>query len=188
MKGVDAIEHTASPFHFRAVDPNELIGPAVAGTGSVLQSALQYGTSVKRVVVTSSCAAVIEPQPTPTRLSEESWNNYSVKEIEEKGSAASAPDKYRASKTLAERAVWAFVERNKDALKFDVAVLNPPFVFGPFLHEVKAPEELNSSLHDWYSTVVKGDKDNEFLTKVGCAQIAVGPITPAHQNIQELLH
>ncbi|KAK7687131.1 hypothetical protein QCA50_009634 [Cerrena zonata] len=54
VKGVDAIEHTASPFHFNVSDPQELIRPAVAGTTSVLQSALKFGTSVKRVVVLSS--------------------------------------------------------------------------------------------------------------------------------------
>ncbi|KAG8762779.1 methylglyoxal reductase (NADPH-dependent) gre2 [Ceratobasidium sp. 428] len=32
VKGVDAVAHTASPFHFEADDPQELIEPAVKGT------------------------------------------------------------------------------------------------------------------------------------------------------------
>lgn len=60
VKGVDGIEHVASPFHFKADDPQgefcvnedevdyglisciELIGPAVKGTVGVLQSAVKY--------------------------------------------------------------------------------------------------------------------------------------------------
>ncbi|KZT25509.1 NAD(P)-binding protein [Neolentinus lepideus HHB14362 ss-1] len=43
VKDIDAIEHTASPFHLLADDPNEFIEPAVKGTLGVLQSALKYG-------------------------------------------------------------------------------------------------------------------------------------------------
>ena len=54
VKGVDAIEHTASPFHFNVKDPQELIAPAVAGTGNILLSTLQHANdTVKRVVITS---------------------------------------------------------------------------------------------------------------------------------------
>ncbi len=57
MKGMDAIAHTASPFHFEADDPNgahpeitsyyqlilfeELIEPAVHGTVGILESTLK---------------------------------------------------------------------------------------------------------------------------------------------------
>ena len=58
MQGVDAIEHTASPFHFRADDPDELIVPAVRGTTGLLRSAHTHGAAVRRVVVTSSCGLV----------------------------------------------------------------------------------------------------------------------------------
>ncbi|KAJ7820528.1 hypothetical protein B0H14DRAFT_2291662, partial [Mycena olivaceomarginata] len=39
VRDVDAIEHTASPFHFQADDPAEIIDPAVNGTVSILHSA-----------------------------------------------------------------------------------------------------------------------------------------------------
>ena len=38
VKGVDAVAHTASPFHFNITDPQELIGPAVKGTTGILKS------------------------------------------------------------------------------------------------------------------------------------------------------
>jgi hypothetical protein len=61
VKGVDAIEHTASPVHMNADDPNgiirwfmiacllfkrslsEMIIPAVQGTIGILQSAAKFG-------------------------------------------------------------------------------------------------------------------------------------------------
>ena len=50
--------HTASPFPLdEPKDPEELIGPAREGTLSVLKACSEAGT-VRRVVLTSSCAAV----------------------------------------------------------------------------------------------------------------------------------
>lgn len=137
------------------------------GTTGILRSALKYGTAVKRVVVTSSCAAVLTQDPNPRVFSEDNWNEHSIREVETKGREASPFDKYRASKTLAERAAWKFVEENKSSIGFDLVVLNPPFVFGPILHELDNVENLNSSMHDWW-TAVSGKKDNEYLVTVGC--------------------
>jgi nucleoside-diphosphate-sugar epimerase len=38
VKGVDAVVHTASPFHFKVKHPNELVEPAINGTVGVLRS------------------------------------------------------------------------------------------------------------------------------------------------------
>ncbi|KAI0690439.1 NAD(P)-binding protein [Cytidiella melzeri] len=180
VKGVDAIEHTASPFHFKADHPDELLKPAVAGTRSVLESALKYGTAVKRVVITSSCASVLDTFPEPKVFSEKDWNLGASRECEEKGRAASQIAKYRSSKTEAERAAWDFVEKNKGQLKFDVAVLNPPFVFGPVLHEVDKVENLNTSAADWYNTIIKGTKDHAALVAGGTEWIDVRDVAAAH--------
>jgi nucleoside-diphosphate-sugar epimerase len=167
VQGVDAIEHTASPFHYKADDPNELIRPAISGTRSVLVSALKYGSDVKRVVITSSCASVLDVLTEPKVFSEKDWNQSSARECEEKGRNAPQATKYRASKTLAERAAWQFVEENKDQLKFDITCINPPFVFGPVLHEVDKAENLNTSSLDWYNAVIKGAKTKEELVAGG---------------------
>ncbi|KAI0674146.1 NAD(P)-binding protein [Trametes maxima] len=180
VKGVDAIEHTASPFHFKADDPNELIKPAVQGTTGILKSAQAHGSAVKRVVITSSTAAVLEPTTTPRVFSEENWNEDSVAEVKEKGRAASQPGKYRASKTLAERAAWEFYEKNKAGLPFDLVVLNPPFVFGPAIHAVDKPESLNESALDWYSTVMKSKLDNDALATAGSSYVDVRDLAEAH--------
>lgn len=54
----DAVIHTASPYHFNAKDAKELLDPAIIGTTGILKSVQQYAPSVKRVVVTSSFAAI----------------------------------------------------------------------------------------------------------------------------------
>ena len=164
---MDAIEHTASPYHFKAGDPDELIIPALHGTTRVLESVLAYGTNVKRVVITSSVAAVLETQGTPRVFTEADWNEGSVVEVREKGVHASQAGKYRASKTLAEKAAWDFVEKNKGSIAWDLVVLNPPYVFGPAIHEVSSPEALNTSLWDWFHTVFKGSKTKEELQTIG---------------------
>lgn len=121
---------------------------------------------MKRIVVTSSVAAVLEVVPNAPIFTENDWNTQAVHEVETKGKDSSAADKYRASKTLAERAAWAFMEKNKDKVGFDLVVINPPMVMGPVLHEVDNPDNLNTSMLDWYRTVVKGIRSNEDLFSV----------------------
>ncbi|EXJ74211.1 uncharacterized protein A1O5_02506 [Cladophialophora psammophila CBS 110553] len=63
VKGVDYIVHIASPLA-RPSDDDEanIIQPAIRGTLSILRSALKE-PSIKRVVITSSVAAVSPPEP-----------------------------------------------------------------------------------------------------------------------------
>ncbi|KAJ3559129.1 hypothetical protein NM688_g524 [Phlebia brevispora] len=180
VQGVDAVIHTASPCHLNPdSDPSELIGPAVAGTTGLLQSALKYGTTVKRVVSTSSCATIFEFVPKPCVYTEENWNELSVKTVKEKGREAGADHKYCASKVLAERAVWDFVESHKGKLPFDVVTLCPPHVFGPSLVLEKDFSKLNVSQQMWLSAV-KGPKDNEFLVTDGHEWADVRDVAMAH--------
>lgn len=107
------------------------------------------------------------PSNEPRIFTEADWNEASIAEVNEKGLAATNFGKYRASKTLAERAAWEFWSKHKGEVQWDLTVVNPPYVFGPFLHEVNKPESLNESARDWYETVVKGVRDNEALINVG---------------------
>lgn len=168
---MDAIEHTATPVHFSAVEPSEMIDPAVAGTKSILESARKHGTGVKRVVITSSTGAVLNTLPDSTLMEvfdETSWNDLAVEDCEKKGKDAFAMSKYRASKVLAERAAWKFMEQHKESLPFDLVAIAPPFVFGPFLHEVEKPESLNVSLAEWRHAVVSRAVDDVTLVSRTC--------------------
>ncbi len=120
--GCDDVLHVASPLlsHVPA-DENELIIPARDGTLRVLRAARDAG--VKRVVVTSSMAAIGYGHPPRSRpFDETDWSNL------DGGDDVQA---YPKSKTLAERAAWDFVACEGGGL--ELAVVNPTAVFGPVL-------------------------------------------------------
>ncbi|MBS9477512.1 SDR family oxidoreductase [Ancylobacter radicis] len=124
VEGADYVLHVASPFPAGVPDdPDELIRPAREGTLRVLRAARKAG--VKRVVVTSSFAAIGYGHegrgPDGTLYDETDWT------------VPDAPDvqPYMASKTLAERAAWAFMAEKGGPM--ELAVVNPVAVFGPAL-------------------------------------------------------
>ncbi|CAL1708192.1 unnamed protein product [Somion occarium] len=182
VKGIDAIEHVASPVSLAANDPNELIKPAVEGTRSILRSALRYGSQVKRVAITSSFAAVGEVGVVPDGgiHTDAHWNNKSVREVETKGAAADQVEKYCASKTLAERAAWAFYEEKKTELPFDIVTLIPPYVFGPWLHEAKDMSPIGIANLMFYDLVVNGKADKDTLVNDGVFWADVRDVARAH--------
>ena len=82
MQGCKIIIHTASPFLMSSKNPQkDLVEPAVSGTRNVLKS-VESVPSVKRVVVTSSCAAIYGDNQDCARasdniLDESYWNTSS---------------------------------------------------------------------------------------------------------------
>ncbi|PYH94495.1 NAD(P)-binding protein [Aspergillus ellipticus CBS 707.79] len=134
----DAVLHTASPFHFRFQDPKELLDPAIHGTKGILRAIKNSAPSVKRVVITSSFAAIVNPDGHPDVYSESRWNPVTYEE-----GIADRAKSYRASKALAERAAWSFVEEEKPG--FSLATICPPYVFGPPIHPPESQEALNTS-------------------------------------------
>ncbi|TNF32365.1 MAG: NAD-dependent epimerase/dehydratase family protein [Deltaproteobacteria bacterium] len=123
MKGCELVFHTASPFTSEVKDPQkELVEPAQLGTRNVLEEANRT-ESVRRVVVTSSCAAVygdnIDMRETPNGIFDEAvWNT----------SSSLAHQPYSYSKTVAEQEAWKIAEAQG---RWDLVVLNPALVMGP---------------------------------------------------------
>ena len=150
---------------FSAADPDDFNIPAVRGTLSALRAAART-PSVQRVVITSSCAAVVDQDAVgglSARVYDESyWNEADVETVAREGRAASWAKKYAASKVAAERAAWAFYEEAKSKAAasgcgWDLTVLVPPAVFGPVLHEVRGgPETLNVSNAMLYNAIMNG--------------------------------
>jgi len=141
IKGVTYFLHTASPFHFNAKDiKKDLIDPALIGTKSALTAA-DKEKSVKKVVITSSFAAILNASkgnyPNHT-YSEEDWNPITMEEAV----SGNAQLGYRGSKTFAEKLGWDFVEKEKR--HFLVAFVNPPLVFGKILNQQQL-ESINTS-------------------------------------------
>ncbi|SCZ94692.1 BZ3500_MvSof-1268-A1-R1_Chr12-3g04049 [Microbotryum saponariae] len=181
VKGVDAVAYTASPFHFNVTDPQkDLINPAVQGTLNLVRSAL-LEPKIKRVVITSSFAAVTNPYDPVYTFTEEDWNEFSPKELEKKGKDCDPFHSYRASKTLAEKAAWDFLKENtKDGkAPFDIATINPPLIFGPVIHEIHSAKSLNTSVGVFYSYLL-GDKTSEDATKPAGLLVDVRDVALAH--------
>ena len=118
--------HVASPFPL--VPPKreeEIITPAKEGTLRVLRAAKSAGT-VKRVVITSSVAAISYGHPSRTKnqyFTEEDWTNLN------NASHPVAP--YQKSKTIAERAAWDWIAKEGNGM--ELVVVNPVGIFGPIL-------------------------------------------------------
>jgi len=140
--------------------------------------------SIKRIVITSSTAAVLHPNVGPKIYTEADWNEGSIKTVEALGVEAPQMEKYRASKALAEKAAWDFVEKNKDAIGWDLVTLNPPYVFGPTIHEVSSSAtSLNYTAFEWYNTIVHETMDGkslEALKTTGSCWIDVRDVGLAH--------
>jgi dihydroflavonol-4-reductase len=112
--------HMASPYSLEFKDAQkDLVDPAVKGTLNVLQACAK-SPSVKRVVLTSSMAAITD-EPDGRVLTEADWNTRS----------SLTRNPYYFSKSEAERAAWAFMEKEKPP--FDLVVINPFLVIGPSL-------------------------------------------------------
>ncbi|CAA7267197.1 unnamed protein product [Cyclocybe aegerita] len=182
IKDVDAIAHMASPVHSKPSDPDEILKPAVRGTIGILKSALKNASRVRRIVVTSSTATIITPDLTAARVfSEEDWNEACPKEVKELGAKARGVSIYRASKVLAERAAWDFYKQHKSQIQWDLTVINPPFVFGPPIHDVRSPKSLNLSLLAWYQRLVsESPEEKDELSHWSCGWVDVRDTALAH--------
>ncbi|KAG9558940.1 putative cinnamoyl-CoA reductase, partial [Aureobasidium melanogenum] len=157
VKDVDGVIHNASPFAFDVKDnEKELLNPAIQGTKGCLEAVKKFAPKVKRVVVTSSFASIVDmskgTRPGYT-YTEEDWNPCTYEEAK-KGDGAVA---YCASKAFAERAAWEF---GKDPeVKFDVVTICPPMVYGPPKHAVPDMKKLNTSSADIYRFINGSTKE-----------------------------
>jgi len=138
----DYILHTASPLVFKFTDvQSQIIDPAIQGTVGILEAVKNYAPSVKRVVITSSIAAIFNPSagfyPDKT-WTEADWNPLTIEDVHEHPLNA-----YRLSKKLAEVAAWDFVK--DEGVKFDMATINPSIVFGPVHPWMASLDSMNIS-------------------------------------------
>lgn len=135
MNDCAVVFHTASPFTVDVKDPQtQLIDPAVKGTRNVLEQANRTD-SVRRVVLTSSCAAIYGDNADCAdapggRLDESVWNTSSSLEH----------NPYSYSKTLAEQEAWKIADA-QDVWK--LVVVNPSLVIGPATHAAPTSESFN---------------------------------------------
>jgi dihydroflavonol-4-reductase len=121
IEGSNYVVHTASPFPL--ADPkneDDLIKPAVEGTMAVMRAAHKY--KVKRVVITSSVVAIyISADKNKKNFTVADWTDLKI----------ATP--YEKSKTMAERAAWAFQATLPDDEKVEIVTINPGLILGPNL-------------------------------------------------------
>jgi len=122
VNGCEYVLHVASPFP--AADPEheeDVIVPARDGTLRVLRAA--HNAGVKRVVLTSSFAAIGYGHGTDRAFTEEDWTDLAGERV----------TAYVKSKVLAERAAWDFTDNQGGAT--ELTVVNPVATFGPVLND-----------------------------------------------------
>jgi len=137
----DFVVHTASPYQLHFDDPvRDCLDPAIKGTTGILKSIKAFAPSVKRVVITSSSAAVLNIAPDHLPVyDEKNWCNVTWEQ------ATDPMHTYRASKKFAEKAAWDFVTNEKP--NFDLATVNNTYTFGPLPPSLTTLDNLNTSNH-----------------------------------------
>lgn len=121
MAGMDFVQHIASPIPAgEPKDPNDLIVPAREGALRALRFA--HAAGVKRVVITSSMAAIAYGHPAGRPpFTEADWSN-----VDSLDAYA-----YIKSKTLAERAARDWMAAHGAGMEY--VSINPAAVLGPVL-------------------------------------------------------
>ncbi len=133
MRNCSIIFHTASPFKLEIKDSiKELINPALDGTKNVFSSADKVD-SIKKIVLTSSVAAMY------TDASEcKNLINNEITELVWNKTASVNYQPYSYSKTLAEKEAWSLYKKQS---KWELVVINPSLVLGPFPNATQTTSE-----------------------------------------------
>ncbi|TPX12421.1 uncharacterized protein E0L32_006833 [Thyridium curvatum] len=190
----DFVVHTASPCHNNVQDPyRDMLDPAIRGTSGMLMSIKEYSPTVKRVVITSSAAAILNP-PNHAKLYDETmWPDIDLNRPNP------APDMfYKASKVgqcqnfpniagrsllarpqvLAERAAWDFVQNEKP--NFDLVTINGTFTFGPVQRQLRSSAGINLSNRPIVDMVLGRMKDKIAPTAPVYTYVDVEDVALAH--------
>ncbi|KAL7905313.1 hypothetical protein GGI35DRAFT_488600 [Trichoderma velutinum] len=133
---VTGVIHLASPVHLSPEDnKRDMLDPAINSAKSIIEAAKLFGPSVQRVVNTSSMAALLDIskglRPGYT-YSEKDWNPMSYDEA----AVADPLSVYCASKALAEKGMWDFMESGDTKPTFSFVSVNPSVIYGPDFYPI----------------------------------------------------
>ncbi|RAK75338.1 putative 3-beta hydroxysteroid dehydrogenase/isomerase [Aspergillus fijiensis CBS 313.89] len=156
LDGVDYVLHLASPLA-NGTDKEAFFSPAVNGTLAVLKEAAKV-PSIKKVVVTSSIAALIPLAGLPDGgviREDNDWDlavDPTADFVDPNNPAATPMTLYRASKLLANNATWDFWRTENP--HYALVTLHPSFVFGHNLVQASGKEiEAGSNGIIWGSVM-----------------------------------
>lgn len=144
--------HTASPLFYNGKDPErDVIQPSVNNMLMVLNNFKTYGTQLKKVVITSSMACMLQDPPRledPTMVYNETmWNPITLKRATQ-----SMQNAYFASKVYAEKSVWKFVKSANP--HFKVTTIQLPLIIGPSINDLSY-ELLHTSNEFWLRLITR---------------------------------
>lgn len=149
------------PVSSKDADPVKgFLDPAIKGTTEILKSIKAFAPSVKRVVLTSSSAAMLNPAKHEKLYDESSWAPYTWEDALKPENAYTAskvspfhrPPTYNrpANKTttppakkFSEKAAWSFMDDENPT--FDLAVVNNTYTFGPVQRHLATLDAVNLS-------------------------------------------
>ncbi|CAI7620462.1 unnamed protein product [Penicillium palitans] len=165
LNGVDYVLHLASPLP-HGTDKQTYFPPAVKGTTALLKAAAKVPT-IKKVVVTSSIAALIPMSGIPTGgvVKEDNDWDLSVDEnanFEDPQTPAATPMRlYHASKLLADNATWEFRATAKP--QYALVTLHPAFVYGRNLVQSSADGVNGGSNSGLWDLIMKADPSRNMV-------------------------
>ncbi len=139
LEGCDALIHTAAAVILAAPDPQkQIIDVAVKGTQNVLDSVART-SSVRRIVMTSSIAAIMSYDQQDKTYTEDDWCTSDDIWL----------DPYGMGKTQSERLLWEFAGKHADRVQ--AVAINPSVVIGRPLakHHIRSSLAFIRDLVGW---------------------------------------
>ncbi|KAF8640271.1 hypothetical protein AX16_010166 [Volvariella volvacea WC 439] len=190
LKGVDGVIHVASPMPGTASNA-EILNGALEGTLNILRQATKAG--VQKVVLTGTEGATRTPSDTNFAgkiFTEADWGLVTKENVLSEIYSQNPLGAYFASKILAEKAAWEFAEQNP---ALDLAVINPPFLYGPYAPHFPVP--ANAGTVSWIYSLIQGKQpppvppnfaDIRDAARAHVAALDLAPLAIPERNQQTL--
>ncbi len=116
MRGMEGLFHVAAVYSLTSKDPEkEVKEPIITGSENVLQAAKRFG--IKKIIYTSSVAAVGTVAQGEAPLTEKQWNERAI-------------EPYAQAKIESERRAWEFVRKHG----LEMVAILPSSIIGPGFH------------------------------------------------------
>ncbi|OJI85749.1 hypothetical protein ASPTUDRAFT_29371 [Aspergillus tubingensis CBS 134.48] len=184
LDGAKYVLHIASPMP-HGTNPETYFGPAVMGTTAILKEAAKV-SSIKKVVITSSIAALIPMSGRPEGGVIKENNDWDLS-VDQAADLTGANDEatsmqlYHASKLLANQASWDFKKTENPT--FSLVTLHPAFVFGRNALQTTA-EDLGGTNGLFFLSVADG-KPLINITAVHIDDVAEAHVKALADNIPD---
>lgn len=178
-KEATAFIASAAVVKFDAQDQEEeVLKPSLAIIENTLKSIHHYGEQIKRVVLTSSTAAIVGPDKAfsaTAEYSEDDWSPLTYEAGKANGTMA-----YFTSKKLNEEYAWKYIKEEKP--HFDLVSVNPALILGPVTFESEVSLEKFPSTTGMIGGLLHLQKDS-YVTELQSGAIDVRDVAKVHVSV-----